>query len=122
MAETIYRQLGMSKLSKELQILRKQKETEYKDDCDALSIPFYAKKRSKEGVAPEEEETYKTAKRELWNNWKTWAISAGVYEAVTPEKLLTEYEAQMSEVLTRVNETRAQLQKAPLELKDKAAE
>ena len=115
--ETIYRQLGASKLSPELRTEKNLKDFEYKGACDALSTPFYTKKHST-GVTPEEEETYKEARAKLWDDWKFgWAIPTGVYEIVTPEQQLAENEARLNDVLAKVNEIRTELAKAPLELK-----
>ena len=119
--ETVYRQLGMSKLPKELQILKNQKDFEYKEAVQAISNPFYTKKHSV-GVTTQEEETYKLARAKLWDDWKAWAISAGVYEVITPEQYLAENEARLNEVLTEVNEIRVELKKTPLELKVKTAQ
>lgn len=119
--ETIYRQLGMSKLSPALRILKNQKDFEYKAACEAISNPFYQKKRSI-GVTPEEEQTYLLARANLWDVWKAWAISAGVYEVITPEQYLAENEASLNDMLTNVNFIRGELNKTSLELKTKVAE
>lgn len=114
--EVIYRQLGLSKLSPELRELKNQKDFEYKEAVEQLSNPFYQKKHSA-GVTAQEEATYKQARAELWNDWKTWAISAGVYEIITPEQCLAENEARLNELLIKVNTIKIELGQAPLELK-----
>ena len=116
--QTIYRQIRPSRLTETQRQLKLQKDSGYEIAVQNLSVPFYTKKRTG-GVTAEEEATYNQTKTQLWDDYKSWAISFGLYEEVTPEQYLAEKEGSLNEMLVEVNEIRVELDKAPLELKTK---
>ncbi|MBE9512492.1 MAG: hypothetical protein IMY77_00290 [Chloroflexi bacterium] len=117
--ETIYRPKRPSSLTDGQRQAKLQKDSEYEIAVQNLSTAFYQKKRTT-GVTAKEEETYKIAKSKLWNDYKAWAISQGLYEEVTPEQQLTEVEDGLNEQIERTNLIRAELKKPLLEVKEKA--
>ena len=116
--ETIYRQIRSSRLTPEQRQLKLQKDSEYEIAVQNLSVAFYQKKRTI-GVTEEAEATYKTKKSKLWNDYRNWAISFGLYEEVTPEQQLIEAEEGLNSQVERVNLIRAELKKPLLEVKEK---
>ena len=116
--ETIYRPKRPSSLTDGQRQAKLQKDSEYEIAVQNLSTAFYQKKRTT-GVTAKEEETYKIAKSKLWNDYKAWAISQGLYEEVTPEQQLTEAETGLDAQIEQVNLIRVELGRKPLELKEK---
>ena len=116
--ETIYRPKRPSSLTDGQRQAKLQKDSEYEIAVQNLSTAFYQKKRTT-GVTAKEEETYKTAKAKLWNDYYEWAKANGLYEEVTPEQQLTEAEDGLSAQVEHVNLIRTELGHKPLELKEK---
>lgn len=104
----IYRQIRPSRLSEAQRAAKLKRDAAYEIAVQNLSTPFYAKKHS-QGVTPEEQVGYNKAKANLWEAYKTWAISQGLYEEVTPEQQLTEAEASLSDRLADVNDLGTEL-------------
>ena len=116
--ETVWRPKRPRNLTEAQRVAKLQKDSEYEIAIQNLSTSFYHKQRTT-GVTAEEEEVYKQAKAQLWNDYKSWAVSAGLYEEVTPEQQLAEAEAGLSEQLDEVNQLRVELQRNPFELKER---
>ena len=119
--ETIYRQKRFSKLTPEQQKDKLQKDSGYEIAVQNLSTAFNQKQRTV-GVTVEEEESYKQAKSELWNGYKTWAIGEGLYEVVTPEQQLVEAEDGLNAQVKEVNTIRQELSLKPIEVREKVIE
>ena len=115
--ETEYRQKATHNLSPKQQKAKLKKDSEYEIAVQNLSASFYQKKRTV-GVTAEEEETYKTTKADLWDDYYQWAIAEGLYEVVTPEQQLTEAEDGLSDQLAKVNSIRADLGRVSIEVKE----
>jgi len=116
--ETIYRPIRPSKLTDAQRQAKLVKDSEYEIAVQNLSVAFYEKKRTV-GVTAQEEETYKTQKSKLWNDYKAWAIGEGLYEELTPERQLAEAEEPLSAQLEEVNQIRVELKRKPLEIKER---
>ena len=116
--ETIYRQKSFHKLTSEQQKAKLQKDNEYEIAVQNLSASFYQKKKAI-GVTAEEEETYKTTKAGLWDDYYQWAIANELYEIITLEQQLTMAEENFNHQLTDVNLMRAELGNPLLEVKEK---
>ena len=116
--ETIYRPKRPSSLTDGQRQAKLQKDSEYEIAVQNLSTAFYQKKRTT-GVTAKEEETYKTAKAKLWNDYYEWARASGLYEEITPEQQLAEIETNLTEQLEQVNQIRAELGRKPLEVNEK---
>ena len=59
--------------------LKKDRDTAYKADSDALATPFYQKKHSV-GVTVQEEQDFTDADHKLWNDEVQARIAEGLYE------------------------------------------
>lgn len=116
--ETIHRQIAFHRLSDTQRQAKLIKNSEYEIAVQNLSTAFYQKKRTV-GVTAEEEEKYRQGKVKLWNDYKTWAISQGLYEEVTPEEQLAMVENGLAEQVGKVNLIRAKLKKPLIEVKQK---
>ena len=116
--ETIYRPKRPSSLTDGQRQAKLQKDSEYEIAVQNLSTAFYQKKRTT-GVTAKEENDYKAQKTQLWNDYKAWAISQGLYEEVTPEQQLAEAEDGLSAQVDEANIIRAELGRKPLEVKEK---
>jgi len=116
--ETIYRPKRPSSLTDGQRQAKLQKDSEYEIAVQNLSTAFYQKKRAT-GVTAKEENDYKAQKTQLWNDYKAWAISQGLYEQVTPEQQLAEAEEALNFHLEGVNQIRTELGRKPLEVKEK---
>ena len=121
MVESIWRPKRPSALTDSQRAEKLQKDSGYEIAVQNLSTAFYSKKRTV-GVTQQEEDDYRAQKAQLWNNYKTWAISAGLYEEVTPEQQLAEAENALNVQLDEINIIRAELKRPPLEVKEKQAE
>lgn len=108
--ETIFRQKASHRLTKEQFQAKLKKDSEYEIAVQNLSTAFYQKKRTI-GVSEKEEGDYLKAKSKLWNDYKNWAIGAGLYEEITPEQQLAEAEMGLDGQLKEVNLIRAELGK-----------
>ena len=116
--ETIYRQIAFHRLNDAQKQAKLQKDSEYEIAVKNLSTSFYQKKRSG-GVTAQEEADYLIAKSQLWDDYKTWAISESLYEEVTPEQQLTEAEDGLNAQVEAVNLIRKELGKPDIEVKEK---
>lgn len=114
--ETIYKQKAPRKLTKTQFQAKLKKDSEYEIAVQNLSADFYRKKRST-GVTPQEEETYKTQKKLLWDTYRSWAIANGLYEEITSEQQLARAEENLNAQLEEVNQIRVEMGRAPKELK-----
>jgi hypothetical protein len=94
-----------------------QKDSEYEIAVQNLSTAFYTKKRTV-GVTAKEEADYQAEKNKLWSDYYQWAISAGLYEQVTPEQQLADAENTLNSQLEEVNRLRIELERRPLEIKE----
>lgn len=117
----IYRQKRPSRLTEAQRQAKLQKDGEYEIAVRNLSSAFYQKKRTI-GVTAKEEETYKQAKSKLWNDYKAWAISEGLYEEVTPAQQLADAESELNGHIEKVNLIRSELGKPLVEVKEKVGE
>ena len=99
--ETIYRQLAPHKLSKEQFKDKLQKDSEYEIAVQNLTISW-----KKSEITHEQ---YKEQKSILWNTYRGWAISQGLYEEVTPDRQLQEAANDLDVQLQRVNQIRTEL-------------
>jgi len=112
---TIYKQKRFSKLTLEQQQLKLQKDSEYEIAVRNIGAVFYQKKHDAK-VTTKEEEVYKQAKSQLWDDYYQWAVGAGCYEEVTPEQQLAEAEVGLASTLEQVNLIRAELSKPLIEV------
>lgn len=112
-----YRQKKPSELTQKQRQLKKQKDDEYEVTVQNLSAFFVQKKRTV-GVTPQEEVDYKAQKRALWNNYKDWAISEGLYEIISPDQQLAKAENRLNEVIEEVNRIRLEMDKPPITLRE----
>lgn len=119
--ETIYKQIAPHRLTKPQFQAKLTKDSEYEIAVQNLSTPFYQKKQTT-GVTAQEEETYISQKAKLWNDYREWAISEGLYEEVTPEQQLTEAETRLTQGAVIVNKIRQELGQLPIEIKEKPIE
>jgi len=117
MVESIWRPKRPSALTDSQRAEKLQKDSGYEIAVQNLSTAFYSKKRTV-GVTQQEEDDYRAQKAQLWNNYKTWAISAGLYEEVTPEQQLAEAETGLMAQLEEVNQLRVELKHRPFEIKE----
>ena len=109
------RQIPTSKLAKEQQVLKLEKDAEYKIASDNLAMAYYHKKHT-EGATPVEDAAFKAAHDKSWQDYLDWAINQGLYREVTVEEQLREQVAVIEEVLPVVNELRKELGLAPIKL------
>ena len=109
--ETVYRQKAPRRLTKEQFQAKLVKDSEYEIAVQNLTVSW------KKGEVTEE--TYKEQKPTLWNDYRTWAISQGLYEEVTPEQQLAEAEEGFNAQLKEVNLIRVELKKKLLEVGEK---
>lgn len=116
--ETLFRQKAPHRLTKPQFQAKLQKDSEYEIAVQNLSTSFYHKKRTT-GVTAEEEDTYKQAKAQLWNDYLEWAKANGLYQEVTPEQQLAEAETGLTAQLEEVNQLRVELNLRPFELKER---
>jgi len=112
--ETIYRQIAFHRLTKEQQKEKLIKDSEYEIVVQNLTV-FW-----KKGEITQE--TYRQQKSDLWNTYKDWAISYGLYEKITPEQQLVEAEEGLNTQVKEVNLIRKELGKPEVEVKEKAGE
>jgi len=111
MVETILRPKRPRNLTEAQRVAKLQKDSEYEIAVQNLTVSY------KKGEITQE--AYGQQKSVLWNNYKTWAISQGLYEEVTPEQQLAEAAAGLMEQLDEVNQLRVELQRNPFELKER---
>ena len=118
MVETVWRPKRPRNLTEAQRVAKLQKDSEYEIAVQNLSTSFYHQQRTT-GVTAEEEDTYKQAKAQLWNDYLEWAKANGLYEEVTPEQQLAEAEAGLQAQLEEVNQLRVELNLRPFELKER---
>lgn len=106
--ETIYRQIAFHRLDKTQRQAKLQKDSEYEIAVQNLTVSW------KKGEITQE--TYRQQESALWNTYKTWAISQGLYEEVSPEQQLAEAEAGLDDQVGRVNVIRQELGRQPIRL------
>jgi len=111
MVETIWRPKRPSALTDSQRAAKLQKDSEYEIAVQNLTVSY------KKGEITQE--AYREQKSILWNTYKDWAISQGLYEVVTPEQQLAEAEAGLMEQLDEVNQLRVELLRNPFELKER---
>lgn len=112
--ETIYRQKAPHRLTKKQSQAKLVKDSEYEIAVQNLTVSW------KKGEITQE--AYREQKSKLWNDYKTWAISQGLYEEVTPEQQLAEAEDRLNTQVGEVNLIRSELKKPLLEVKEKPME
>lgn len=113
--ETIYRQKAFHTLTPKQQKLKLQKDSEYEVAVQNLSNAFSQKKRAA-GVTDREEGAYNQAKSKLWNDYRAWAISEGLYKEVTVEEQLSEATNLLQRQLGEVNRIRQETGSKELKL------
>jgi len=109
--ETVWRQIAFHRLSKAQQQAKLIKDSEYEIAHLNLSADF------RKGKLTQAE--FEAAHTKQWKDYGTWAISAGLYEEVTPEQQLIEAEDGLTAQIEQVNLIRAELKKSLLEVKEK---
>ena len=97
----LYRQKAPHKLTKEQFQAKLQKDSEYEIAVQNLTASW------KRGEITQE--AYRERKSNLWNTYRDWAISQGLYEEVTPEQQLQEATNGLNVQLQSVNELRVEL-------------
>jgi len=112
---TIWRQIPFQRLTDTQKQEKLKKDSEYEIAVQNLSTGFYQKKRAK-GVSKKEQNDYNEAKTKLWNDYKEWAVSQGLYEEVTPEQQLTEAENGLTVQVERINVIRQELGRKSLKI------
>lgn len=112
--ETVYRQKAFHRLTDAQKQAKLQKDSEYKIAVDNLTVSW------KKGEITQE--AYNQQKSTLWHTYKSWAISQGLYEEITPEQQLAEVEDRLNAQIEEVNLIRKELGKPEIEVKEKAGE
>lgn len=110
--ETIYRQKAFRRLTDAQRQAKLQKDSEYEIAVQNLTVSW------KRGEVTQE--AYRQQKSVLWHTYKSWAISQGLYEKVTPEQQLVEAEEGLGVQIEEVNLIRKELGKPEVEVKEKA--
>jgi hypothetical protein len=104
----IFRPIAPHRLDAAKLTLKFQKDTEYEQAVQAISKPFYAKKKSV-GVTAQEQADFDAASNKLWDDYLAWAKSAGLYEAVSVDQQRQEAESGLAGLIAEVNALRTEL-------------
>lgn len=113
---TIYRPKSPRLLTSEQKAAKLAKDKEYELACEAENAVFYPKKRTS-GVTSLEQTTHDEKARLRWEAYKDWSIANGLYESVPLEQQKAEIEADITEVLARLNVVRAELGLAEIKIR-----
>ena len=104
----IFRPIAPHRLDAAKLSLKFQKDAEYEQAVQALSRPFYAKKKST-GVTAQEQADFDSANARLWDDYLAWAKTAGLYEAVSVEEQRQEAESRLAGLIAEANALRTEL-------------
>lgn len=110
-----YRQKPPHRLTEAQKELKFKRDKEYELAVQTIATPFYTKKHES-SVTKKEEADFRAAKVKLWDDYKAWAISKGLYEEIVPEEQLALAETRLQETLSKVNKARQELNRKPLKL------
>ena len=104
----VFRQIRTSKLTSEQQQIKLKKDAEYKLASDNSATVYYGKKHTI-GTSAVEDAAFEVAHKQLWQDYLTWAKSAGLYEEVTVQQQLIEATDVLNMALDDVNRLRKEL-------------